>query len=61
MATVCLVGDGLTLKMRFENPEQQVHNFQAYTQATAHLPGDLAYVDLRFRGQVVVGKQSAQR
>ncbi len=56
-ATVYLVADDLALKMRFENPEQQIRNFRAYTQA-AFLPGQaLAYIDLRYRDQVVVGKR----
>lgn len=56
-ATVYLVGDGLPLRMKFENPEQQVRNFRAYTSAAPGAIGDLAYVDLRFKDQVVVGRR----
>lgn len=55
--TVYLVGDGLPLRMKFEHPEQQVRNFSAYTAATSGATIDLAYVDLRFRDQVVVGRR----
>ena len=55
-ATVYLVADDLALRMRFENPEQQVRNFRAYTQATSGIGTDLAYVDLRYRDQVVLGR-----
>ncbi len=57
-ATVYLVADDLALKMRFENPEQQIRNFRAYTQAVSGPGLDLAYIDLRYRDQVVVGRRS---
>jgi len=56
-ATVYLVADDLALKMRFENPEQQIRNFRAYTQAASPPGRALAYIDLRYRDQVVVGKR----
>lgn len=60
-ATVYLVGDQLTLHMHLKNPKQQVQNFRAYTQASSRKIADLAYIDLRFENQVVVGKAIAQR
>lgn len=60
-ATVYLVGDQLTLHMHQKNPKQQVQNFRAYTQAASQKVADLAYIDLRFENQVVVGKTIAQR
>ena len=57
VATVYLVADDLALKMRFENPEQQIRNFRAYTQAAFIHGQALAYIDLRYRDQVVVGKR----
>ena len=56
-ATVYLVADDLALRMRFENPEKQIRNFRAYTQATSGLGIDLAYIDLRYRDQVIVGRR----
>lgn len=56
-ATVYLVADDLALRMRFENPEKQIRNFRAYTQATSGLGTDLAYIDLRYRDQVIVGRR----
>lgn len=56
-ATVYLVADDLALRMRFENPEDQIRNFRAYTQATSGLGTDLAYIDLRYRDQVIVGRR----
>lgn len=56
-ATLYLVGDGLPLRMKFEHPEQQVQNFRAFTAATSGAMADLAYIDLRFRDQVVVGRR----
>lgn len=56
-ATVYLVADDLALRMRFENPEKQVRNFRAYTQATSGFDTNLAYIDLRYRDQVIVGRQ----
>jgi len=55
--TVFLVGDQLTLHMHLENPKQQVQNFRAYTQASSRKIADLAYIDLRFENQVVVGRR----
>jgi cell division protein FtsQ len=60
-ATVYLVGDQLTLHMHQKNPKQQVQNFRAYTQASSQKIAELAYIDLRFKNQVVVGKTMAQR
>ncbi|MDP6037579.1 MAG: FtsQ-type POTRA domain-containing protein [Candidatus Latescibacteria bacterium] len=57
-ATLYLVADNLALRMRFKNPEQQLQNFKAYTQATSGLGADLAYIDLRYQDQVVVGKRN---
>ncbi len=56
-ATVYLVADDLALRMRFENPAKQIRNFRAYTQATSGLGTDLAYIDLRYRDQVIVGRR----
>lgn len=56
-ATVYLVGDQLTLHMHLKNPKQQVQNFYAYTQAASRKISDLAYIDLRFENQVVVGRR----
>lgn len=56
-ATIYLVGDQLTLHMHLKNPKQQVQNFRAYTQASSHKIADLAYIDLRFENQVVVGRR----
>ena len=56
-ATVYLVADDLALRMRLENPEKQVRNFRAYTQASSGLGTDLAYIDLRYRDQVIVGRR----
>ncbi len=56
-ATVYLVADDLALKMRFENPKKQIKNFRAYTQASSGLGTDLAYIDLRYRDQVIVGRR----
>lgn len=53
--TLYLAGDGLPLRMKLEHPEQQVQNFRAFT--TSGAMGDLAYIDLRFRDQVVVGRR----
>jgi cell division protein FtsQ len=60
-ATVYLVGDQLTLRMHLKNAKQQVQNFRAYTQTSSQKIADLAYIDLRFENQVVVGKTIAQR
>lgn len=57
-AILYLVADDLALRMRFENPEQQLRNFKAYTHATSGLGADLAYIDLRYQDQVVVGKRN---
>lgn len=57
-ATVHLVADDLALRMRFEYPELQIRNFRAYTQASSGLGADLAYIDLRYRDQVVVGRRN---
>jgi len=59
-ATVYLVGDQLALRMHLTNPEQQVQNFLAYTKTSSQKIADLAYIDLRFKNQVVVGKMVAQ-
>lgn len=56
-ATIYLVGDQLTLYLHFNNPELQVQNFRAYTQASSRKIADLAYIDLRFENQVVVGRR----
>lgn len=56
-ATVYLVADDLALRMRLENPEKQIRNFRAYTQASSGLGTDLAYIDLRYRDQVIVGRR----
>ncbi|MGA1195496.1 MAG: cell division protein FtsQ/DivIB, partial [Candidatus Latescibacterota bacterium] len=56
-ATIYLVGDQLTLHMHLKNPKQQVQNFRAYTQASSRKIADLAYIDLRFENQVVVGRR----
>ncbi len=56
-ATVYLVADDLALKMRFENPEKQIRNFRAYTQTSSGPGTDLAYIDLRYRDQVIVGRR----
>ncbi len=56
-ARIYMVGDGLELRMRFEDADHQVRNFQAYLAAGAHQEEALAYVDLRFWDQVVVGKR----
>ena len=55
-AIVYLVNNGVSLRMKFEHPEQQVRNFQAYTAATPGAILDLSYIDLRFRDQVVLGR-----
>jgi cell division protein FtsQ len=60
-ATVYLVGDQLRLHMHLKNPKQQVQNFRAYTQTSSQKTADLAYIDLRFENQVVVGQTIAQR
>ena len=57
-ATVYLVADDLALRMRFDNPEQQIRNFRAYTQASSGLGADLAYIDLRYQDQVVVVRRN---
>ncbi len=54
-ARVYLVGDGMTLRMRLENPAGQVRRFDAFVKAGAHRIQTPAYVDLRFSNQVVVG------
>lgn len=56
--TLNLVADDLALRMRFENPEQQIRNFKAYIHATSGLGADLAYIDLRYQDQVVVGRRN---
>ena len=53
-ARVLTVGDGLELRMRFEDAEVQVQNFTAYVTAERLLDEHPAYVDLRFRDQVIV-------
>ena len=60
-ATVYLVGDQLRLHMHLKNPKQQVQNFRAYTQTSSQKTAELAYIDLRFENQVVVGQTIAQR
>lgn len=57
IVTLYLAGDGLPLRMKLEHPEQQVQNFRAFTAATSGAMVDLAYIDLRFRDQVVVGRR----
>jgi len=54
-ALVYLVGDGLRLRMRFEDAEAQARNFQAYEASLTGRPHPAAYIDLRFTNQVVVG------
>jgi cell division protein FtsQ len=56
-ARVYMVGDGLELRMRFENADRQVRNFHAYLAGGAGQAKAPAYVDLRFWDQVVVGKR----
>ena len=56
LATVYLVGDGLALRMRLEEADRQVHKFKTYVNAVKDQGIDLAYVDLRYRDQVVIGK-----
>ncbi len=56
-ARVYMVGDGLELRMRFKDADLQAQKFQAYLTAGACQSQAPAYVDLRFSGQVVVGKQ----
>ena len=55
VARIFLVGDGLELRMHFENADRQIRNFKAYTAAGPHRGAAPAYVDLRFRNQVIVG------
>lgn len=54
--TVYLVGDGLELRMRLAEPDVQARNFAAFVKAGGCRTDAPAYVDLRFSGQVVVGK-----
>ena len=56
MARVFLVGDGLELRMNFEDTESQIQRFEAYLVAGPNLGAQPSYVDLRFRNQVIIGK-----
>jgi cell division protein FtsQ len=55
---VYLVGDGLELRMRLEDADVQARNFAAFVDAGGCRTDAPAYVDLRYSGQVVVGKLS---
>ncbi len=55
--TVHLVGDGLRIRMRLVDAYVQARNFAAFVNAGGCRAGSPAYVDLRYTGQVVVGKQ----
>jgi len=55
-ATVYLVGDGLELRMRLDDADVQANSFGAFVDAGGCRAGTPAYVDLRFSGQVVVGR-----
>ena len=52
-----LNGDDLEIRMSFEGVDHQVRNFKAYINAGAYRGLELAYLDLRYRDQVVVGKR----
>ena len=54
-ARAFMVGDGLSLRMRFESAEHQAQNLRAFL-SQPH-PEGMAYVDLRYRDQVVVGNR----
>ena len=56
-ARVYMVGGGPVLRMRLDNADVQVRSFQAYTLAAYRHRAAPAYVDLRFRDQVVVGRR----
>ena len=57
VATVYLVGDQLEVRMMFGHVDRQVQNFRAYMQAATQRCLGLAYLDLRYQDQVVVGKR----
>ncbi len=56
-ARVFTVGDGLELRMRFEDAGAQVQSFTAYVSAERLMDEHPAFVDLRFRDQVIVRKR----
>lgn len=56
-ASVYTVGDGLRLRMRLKDADVQARNFGAYLTAGECQAASLAYVDLRFTNQVVVGRR----
>ncbi len=55
--TVYLSGNGLELRMRLDQADIQAQNFEAYMVTRANQEIELAYIDLRFEDQVVLGKQ----
>jgi hypothetical protein len=55
-ARVYLVGDGLELRMRLDDANVQADSFGAFVDAGGCRADAPAYVDLRYEGQVVVGK-----
>ena len=55
--TVYLSGTGLELRMRLDRADIQAQNFEAYIVTRANQEIQLAYIDLRFEDQVVLGKQ----
>ena len=55
-ARVYLVGDGLELRMRLDDADVQAESFGAFVDAGGCRVDVPAYVDLRYSGQVVIGK-----
>ena len=55
-----ILADGMTLKVRLDRVSDQIKNYRAF-MASGDVPEDLAYVDLRYRNQVVAGRQPADR
>ena len=56
-----ILADGMTLKVRLDGVSDQIKNYRAFMASGYVLPEDLAYVDLRYRNQVVAGRQPADR
>jgi cell division protein FtsQ len=52
-----LVGDGLEVRVAFERGGDQARNLEAFLTGGGRTTTDLAYVDLRFDNQVVIGRR----